>query len=214
VSAQPDGTAPQPPSGGGSQSLQATLSKVGEQSRERSPFMFLVVGLCFFLPFISISCSGQRIATMSGFQLVTGADVEVEESFLEEMEQLENLGGTADPNAQTPTPAPEETDPSVWAIVALAAAVLGVLVGFVTKGRTRAVGSLAAALAGLVGLIALRFDLGSDVSDAEGLVSVDYRIGYWIAALLFAVLGVAHGTFLRASRVNRPPSTGPPGRAP
>jgi hypothetical protein len=212
VSAQPDGTAPQPPSGGGSQSLQATLSKMGEQSRERSPFMFLVIGLCFFLPFISLSCSGRTLGTLSGVQLVTGAEMDIDEEALEEdLAEEFGLPAPTEGGEQAPT---QENDPSIWAILALAAAVIGVLVGFVTKARTRSVASFIAALLGLTGLLALRFDIEGDLSEAEGLVSIDYKLGYWISALLFVILALSHGTVLRANRVNGPPSTGPPGPAP
>jgi hypothetical protein len=166
--------------------------------------MFAVIGLCFFLPFISISCSGQRIATLTGVQLVTGADITVEaEQFTQELEDA--FGTPSDPE-DAPASETEETDPSVWAIIALAAAVIGTIAGFVTKGRTRAVASFAAAVLGLVGLIGLRFDLQGDVKEGEGLVVIDYRLGYWIAAVLFVVLAIAHGTLLRAGRT---PEAGP-----
>jgi hypothetical protein len=197
MSTQPDGSQPQ--TGG---------AKLGDQVRERSPFMFLVIGLCFFLPFVSISCSGQDIATLSGVQLVTGAEVEVDPAFVEQMEEAFGAEGSDVPQET------EETDPSIWAIVALAAAVIGVVAGFVTKGRTRAMASLVAALVGLAGLIGLRFDLQGDVSEAEGLVSISYKIGYWIVALLFLALALAHGMFMRGARQTGPPSTGPPGPGP
>jgi hypothetical protein len=201
VSTAPEGTGTPPPgSGSGSQSLQGIGRKVNEESQRRSPFMFAVIGLCFFLPFISISCSGQRLATLSGVQLVTGADITVDADELTQ-ELGDAFGAPADEDAPPET---QENDPSVWAIIALAAAVLGVVVGFVTKGRTRAIASLTAAVLGLGGLIGLRFDLEGDLSEAEGLVTVDYRIGYWIAALLFLVLAIAHGSLVRAER-NRSP---------
>jgi hypothetical protein len=197
--------------------FQTTAAKANEQTRKRSPFMFLVIGLCFFLPFISISCSGQRLGTLSGVQLVTGAEIDIDEQAL--TEQFGDLNGgttgfstftSGDPD-ERPT---EDNEPSVWAIIALAGAAIGVIVGFVTKGRMRAIGSLTAALLGLAGLIGLRLDLEGDLGEAKGLVSVDYRIGYWIAALLFAVLAIAHGTFLRATKSTGPPATGPPGPNP
>jgi hypothetical protein len=212
VSAQPEGTAPPP--GGSGQSFQANVAAASEQTRRRSPVMFLVVGLCFFLPFVSFSCSGQRIATLSGVGLATGQDVEVEESFMREFEELESLGTTDAPGEDAPGPAPEENDPSPWAIVALAAAVLGTVFGFVLRGRARSVASLGAALVGLAGLVGLRFDLEGDVAQAEGLVAIDLRIGYWIAAVLFAVLAIAHGAFLRAATGTGSPTAEPPGPAP
>ena len=187
--------------------MQANARKANEQIRVRSPFMFLVAGLCFFLPFITISCSGQKIATLSGRQLVTGAEVTIENPVAD----LEEEFGA--PGEGTPSET-QETDPSIWAIVALAAAVLGIAVGFVLKGRSRSLGSLGAALIGLVGLIGLRFDLEGDLKEAEGLVVIDYRIGYWVVALLFVLLAIAHVTFLRSGRATGNPATGPPGPGP
>lgn len=210
MSAVPEGTGGPPP-GPGTSSAQNIARRVNEESRRRSPFMFAVIGLCFFLPFISLSCSGQRLATLSGVQLVTGAEITVDSAEL--TEGLEDAFGTPSDTEEAPSET-QETDPSVWAIIALGAAVLGVIVGFVTKGRTRSIASGAAAAAGLVGLFGLRFDLEGDVSEAEGLVAIDYRIGYWIAALLFVLLAIAHGTFLRANRSPGDGSTGPPGPAP
>jgi hypothetical protein len=176
--------------------------------------MFLVIGLCFFLPFISISCSGQRLGTLSGIQLVTGDEIDIdEEALTESFAEAFGTTGTEAPDEGTPEE-PPENDPSIWAILALAAAVLGVIVGFVTKGRARAMSSFVAALLGLVGLIGLRFDLQGDVGEAEGLVSVDYRLGYWISALLFLALALSHGTYLRGARQTGPPSTGPPPTGP
>ncbi len=212
--AQPEGSGPQPPGPGSGQSLNTTGRRLNEQTRERSPFMFLVIGLCFFLPFISISCSGQRLGTLSGIQLVTGDEIDIDEQALEQ-QFTEAFGttGTTEADDEAPSDAPEN-DPSIFAIIALAAAVLGVIAGFVTRGRTRAMVSFAAALAGLVGLIGLRFDLQGDVSEGEGLISVDYRLGYWISALLFLALALSHGTYLRGARRTGPPSTGPPGPGP
>jgi hypothetical protein len=183
--------------------LQNTARKVGDETVKRSPVMFLVIGLCFFLPFISISCSGQRLGTLSGVQLVTGAEIDIDEAALTEEfgEQFGEGAGfstfTSGDSDEGPT---EDNEPSVWAIIALAAAAIGLVVGFALKRRTRSMASLVAAVLGLAGLVGLRFDLEGDVSEAEGLVSVDYRIGYWIAALLFVVLGLSHWIFVRRDR--------------
>ena len=38
--------------------------------------IYLLAVLCFLLPFATISCQGEEITSLSGFQLVTGATVE------------------------------------------------------------------------------------------------------------------------------------------
>jgi hypothetical protein len=45
----------------------------------RTPASLIPYGaalLCFFLPFVSLSCQGQRIHTLTGIQLVTGTEIE------------------------------------------------------------------------------------------------------------------------------------------
>lgn len=37
----------------------------------------LVVLLCFFIPWISVSCGGQEIATFSGYELTTGKEIDL-----------------------------------------------------------------------------------------------------------------------------------------
>jgi hypothetical protein len=37
-----------------------------------SPAIYGVIILCFFLPWVSVSCQGQPIVTFSGFQLAKG----------------------------------------------------------------------------------------------------------------------------------------------
>ncbi|MBM3243119.1 hypothetical protein FJZ31_43220, partial [Candidatus Poribacteria bacterium] len=44
--------------------------------KKLSPAIFVIILICFFLPFVSASCGGQKLATLSGVQLVTGTTVE------------------------------------------------------------------------------------------------------------------------------------------
>jgi len=40
-----------------------------------NPLLFVIVIICFFLPFFNITCQGQKIATLSGFELITGTTI-------------------------------------------------------------------------------------------------------------------------------------------
>ncbi len=45
-----------------------------EPIKKFSPALFGVIILCFFLPFANLSCSGQTVMTLTGFQLITGTE--------------------------------------------------------------------------------------------------------------------------------------------
>ena len=45
-----------------------------EALKKFSPALFGLVILCFFLPFVNLSCSGQTVMTLTGFQLITGSE--------------------------------------------------------------------------------------------------------------------------------------------
>src|SRR5512144_1133400 len=47
-----------------------------ESEKFISPALFLLIALCFFLPFVSFTCQGQKIATITGMELVTGTKID------------------------------------------------------------------------------------------------------------------------------------------
>lgn len=175
----------------------SSVDQVAEVVHRRSPMMFGVVAVCFFFPFISFACSGQRLLTFSGLQLVTGTEVssaEVQENLVGE--DASQYLGTEDET--------EEVGSEGLAVVALLAALLGVGVGFAT-GRPRSVWSAIAGVLGGLSLLALKFKLDGDIEEeGEGIVTLDYRFGFWLAFGLFALLATVHVRWLRA----KPPPTG------
>jgi hypothetical protein len=210
------------PAGGGSegaapppvpqQSLQVTVRKGTDAVERRSPIIFAIVGLCFMLPFISFSCGGQRLTTMSGADLVRGAKVSVDQKAFEGFEDAFNQTGTDTTDATTSGVQSEDTDPELWAIVALAAAVIGLVVGF-TRGRFRTLASLIAAGIGFVAMILLRFSLSGSADipkEAQGLIAFEYRLGYWLVILGFLLLALAHGLTFRSPRTSLYPPAGTP----
>ncbi len=82
----------------------------------------------FFLPWVLVSCSGTEIASATGWQLMTG--------------HVELQGPLA---GQEP---PDAADPSVFVILAFAAAVLGLLASLALRQRAAAMALLIAGLAG------------------------------------------------------------------
>ena len=129
-----------------------------------------VVLVCFFLPWISVSCSEQEIATLSGYDLVTGTDID--------------LGvGT------------EEVEPDlIFLAVPLAAlVVLGlVLISAlgVFPGSLAAAGQVAVSSIGLLVLAFKWLEAKSDSSDIS-FVSFSPEIGVWgvVVGLIVIIVG-------------------------
>src|ERR1051326_4250918 len=92
-----------------------------------SPVLFLVTVLCFLLPFVTVSCNGQKIASLSGTELAFGSNIEQPQMF---------GGGTAR----------RHLDAEPVATIAFLCAIAGIAVGFLVARMP-----LVSALVGAVG---------------------------------------------------------------
>lgn len=134
--------------------------------------IFLLAIIFFLMPWVSVSCMGEDIIQISGLDMVTGSyDVPNEAEF-------------SDVNA--------ETEPlAMWALIAAA-------VGLIVSLFAWKIGFVLRVLSGLAGIglmIALKIkignDLGSQISgEMEGVIQVNYLIGYWLTLVAFAAAAV------------------------
>ena len=174
-----------------------------------SPF-FLIALLCFLLPFFAVTCAGggsipglgsgggDALVELTGVELVTGA---AEEDLSDQENFQPDLGPFAGP---TPLPdIAEEAGPSepvdlglsqIWAIAAAAIALLGIFLALMA-GRSGGVMALVLGTGGAILLFLLAGAVKSSVEDAigqeaQGLIAVENRIGFWLAlgALIVAAL--------------------------
>lgn len=171
-----------------------------------SPALFLGVLICFLLPFASLSCGGQKLATFSGIQLVLGVDAS--DVMSDQMAELGQALGEAP--AQE-----EETSREPLAIVALLAALAGLVLTLRGPAGLKMKAAAAAGLVGVVALIGLSMSLSSQVRDqaaAEGMegmegmmegmamFDVSMEPGYWLALALFAAAAVINGMAVREGK--------------
>jgi hypothetical protein len=135
---------------------------------------FGLVLLCFFLPFFTVSCQGQPIASVRGVDLVTGAT-------------LAPLTARDQPvGAEQRVTVPRE----VGALVAAAAALGGLAAGLVRLRGARVLAGVAAAL-GLVALLLLREQALRLASSRTSVgVTVTPEAGYWLALAGFLLAGL------------------------
>jgi uncharacterized membrane protein AbrB (regulator of aidB expression) len=136
------------------------------RAKKFSPAIFVVIIICFFLPFINVSCQGQKVATFTGIQLVTGTTIEQPSMFGEE-EQAEKVEGEP------------------LAILVLVSAVVGFCLSFL-KNRKSAIAPAITGVAGLILLLLLKSKLDNDIlRQGQGMLQVECRVGFWLTLLLF-----------------------------
>jgi hypothetical protein len=133
-------------------------------NRKISIALFVLAAILFLLPFADLSCSGTKVVSVTGVDLVIGKQVD-----------NSSYGGSSSENA---------IDPQPLAIVALVAAVAGVVSGFIWKRK--AIARVILGVAGAALLIALKFKLDGDISrEGQGYLQISYQFGYWAAIIVF-----------------------------
>lgn len=203
-----------------------------------SPVFLALAAVCFFLPFVSVSCNTSalqeglgglgelpqtgpspipdlptgdvEIVSATGWDIVSGAQVEPSGQFAD----LAELGGEV-----TPTQG-EDFPGRIYAILAFAVGIIGAGVSLL---RER-IGAIAALVAGVLGALFL-FLLRSSITGEFGQATlvgfeVNFELGWWLALLAFvaaagfAVWSVA--TMRRPTEYSAPPPPAPtpPGGAP
>lgn len=145
-----------------------------EAEKFLSPSLFLLVSLCFFLPFVSFTCQGQKLATITGFELVTGTKIE---KF--EMEKFD------EPQKNTDLDKERNVDSEPLAVAAFILALMGIVVSLIPR-YSKVISIIAGAL-GAIALLFLRSSIGADMpgdSDFK-ILEVSYEWGYYLALILF-----------------------------
>jgi hypothetical protein len=151
-------------------------SKLGTiAKRALSPALFGVVLVCFFLPFVDVSCQRTQVAELTGLRLITGDTVERQH--------------TAE---QAGTPDRVEHGGEPLAGFALLACLAGMALHLLS-GRRREALLAGVAGVGFILLLLLKIKLDHEAQQtAEGLFRVHFRAGYWLALTAFGGAGVVN----------------------
>lgn len=187
-----------------------------------SPAGFLLVAICFVLPFVTVSCESSggdppgviAEGTYSGVDMVVGGAPDLTWQGLGRDDLPEDLQAQEDPEE------PEPLDPQPLAILAAVAIALGVAAALLPTRWARTLAGLGCAAIGVVTLIGAELVLLSDIQhqinegglDEAGAgveARVRPRFGFWLAALFLLGLAVANGLALLRTRAAPPvPGTG------
>lgn len=178
----------------------------------------LVALLCFFLPWILVSCSGNELVHGSGWDMMVG--------HLQPSDQINGLQdqfGNEHTQQQMDKPAPE-----IFVIAAFAVIALGLALSFALRKRGAAMVMLATSLLGIVlsfgAFVHIKSQMDDQVQRAErkqhnslnidlggsvdGMVRIEKQEGFWatiIALVAAAVLSGATLTVPVPTQRNAPP---------
>ena len=183
--------APQPGYPVYSQPVHPAVRKSPEQHARWASIGAAIVIICFFLPWVSVSCSGTEIAQVSGWGLATGSYVnEISNSMSESLGGLGSLFGDSYNLSDYMDTGSAQTYPGLFLVPILGA------IGFISLTNKKA-GALAAAIAGVAGIITMIVvgsKLGGSLSGDYTFYSiqVNYLFGYvfeWIGFILMLIIG-------------------------
>lgn len=149
----------------------------------------------FALPFLTVSCMGQQVATVSGYALATGG-----EASSVDLSALDLPAEFGEPGAMEDELGDEDTavDLEPFALVALLLAVAGLLVSLVPTARAAWAPPALVGIggAGALALVAVRGSATGSLGEAAMVLSVGAGIGWWLALLCFLGWAALNGAGL------------------
>ncbi len=145
------------------------------KARKLSPVSYVLALLCFLLPFVQVSCGGQKLFSFTGVQLMTGTTIKL---------PTELLGLKDNPNFKAPNEAKLDANPA--AIIAFLAGLAGLAFAFVKMSRAGVISGVAGGVAAAA-LFFLRVSLSSKLQESGGPnpFSVEYQNAYYVSLLAF-----------------------------
>ena len=155
-----------------------------------SPVIFILATLCFLLPFVTVSCNGQKVASLTGVELATGTTVEQPQVF--GPAQKKRVG--AEPVAT----------------LAALCAIAGIGLSFL--GSRLAIAPAVSGAAGALFLLLLQSKLNSDMSkEVQGAFRLEWEVGF-VLVLLFFIAGAAWNfyQFFQGRKLAGAPAVSPP----
>lgn len=144
-------------------------------TKKISPAILGIALICFFLPWINVSCQGEKVGTFTGIQLVTGKTIEQRGMFGERQV--------------------EEVEPEPLAIATFICVIVGLGLSFL-KSRQSAIAPAIVSTGGLVLLLLLKSKITNDVlREGGGAIQVGYSVGFWLT-LLFIIFAIGLNALL------------------
>lgn len=140
-------------------------------TKKLSPAIFGIALICFFLPWVNVSCQGQKVMSFSGIQLVTGTTIEEPQMF--GGKQKRKIKG------------------EMLAVLTFLSVIAGLVLSLL-KNKKGTIGTIASGGTGAILVLLLKFKLDSDIQkETAGMLQLNYDVGFYLVLLLFiAVAGI------------------------
>lgn len=149
-----------------------------------SASIFVLIFVCFFLPFITISCQNQPVARLNGFGLAVGTTINAPSP----------MGGVGQPKHINAEP---------LAKGALLCATVGIATSFL-KRKNQAIIPAVAGGSGALLLFFLKGKLDDDILRQGSGLLINFESGYWFTLLLFIGATAINGFAYAESRKELP----------
>jgi pSer/pThr/pTyr-binding forkhead associated (FHA) protein len=132
---------------------------------------YIVIGLLFLMPFCDLKCGGGTIKSLSGFELMTGG--EINDTGKDMFSFQDNPGARNS----------EKVDPDVFIIIPFLAAILGIII-LIIKNITQFKISFYSSMIGFLSLIAFMIHANNKVQNP---VTIEFDIAFWLTMLCFLI---------------------------
>ncbi|MBW4616223.1 MAG: hypothetical protein KME21_23705 [Desmonostoc vinosum HA7617-LM4] len=145
-----------------------TAQKLLENGKKVSASLFAVILICFFLPFVTVSCDNRPVFQMSGVEMATGKTVSTPDIFGSQTQSQKIPGDSR-------------------AALVFAAAALGIGTSLI-KIRKSSLISAGIGAFGLVMLLSLKSEIDKQIINNGASYAgfkADYGVGFWGSILLF-----------------------------
>jgi hypothetical protein len=166
-----------------------------EFNKNLNTVLFLVIIICFFLPFFNLTCQNQKIASITGLELISGTSISTD--------QINKGMKSLDITEPSKGIKAEEVPPEFLALIAFLLAVAGFIISFFWKFAK--IGSAAVGLMGAAALIYLSSFITEDILGKTTFqpLNVECAYGFYVALILFitALLYNAYIIVIRANYV-------------
>jgi hypothetical protein len=145
-----------------------------------SPAMFGLILIGFLLPFVSLNCSGTSFQQFTGMDLALGKNLHSDDPSM---------------NSKMP-PNQKHIVQEFWALIALAAAIVGMVISVSrAKNRYKILALCGAAVA--ASLLLLMAKISSELNSGEyaGAFQAEYLFGYHLTLLVSLGVGALNGFY-------------------
>lgn len=163
-------------------------SSIHIQKKTLMPVSYGLAILFFFFTFCDFRCGTQKIGSLTGMDMVFGTnfkpDTELTSSSSSESRDL---------------------PPSIWAIIAFGAALVGLGISFVNKLWSN-ITAIIVSILGVLSLLLLQISFKASMEEETRykIIEVDFKFAYW--AVLFSLILGAIFSILRITRRKKPQS--------